>query len=425
MTRDQCVQLDEQDALRTYREEFDLQQGLIYLDGNSLGPLPHRVRKRVADVVEAQWGKSLIRGWNEGWIDLPRQVGEKIAPLIGAGPGQVICCDSVSVNVFKLLAAALQLRPGRSVIVSEQNNFPTDLYMAQGLAGLLGEGRCQLREVTTDTLADNLDESTAVLMLTPVNFRTGECHDMAPLVQAAHKAGALVLLDLSHSAGAMPVVLDAANIDMAVGCGYKYLNGGPGAPAFVYLAQRHHERVRQPLQGWMGHQSPFEFETGYAAGPGVSQFLAGTPAILSMSALDAALDIWQDIDMQAVREKSLALSQCFITLAASAPALASLTLVSPAEPSARGSQVCFSHPMGYAMVQALIRREVLADFRAPNILRFGLAPLYTRFVDIWDAVDALRDIVGSGEYLKPTYLQSAHLQSQHQQSKHQQRNTVT
>lgn len=405
MNREDCSALDQADPLRSLRDQFALPENLVYLDGNSLGALPHAVARRLQETISQQWGEDLIRGWNQHWIDLPQLVGEKIAPLVGAAPGQVICADSTSVNLFKLLAAALSLKPGRPVILCQANDFPTDLYMAQGLATLLGDNVCRLRQVPADELLMSLDSATAVLMLTQVNFRDGSRHDIQALTQAAHAAGALVIWDLSHSAGAMPIELDAWHVDLAVGCGYKFLNGGPGAPSFVYVAARHQPHLSQPLSGWMGHAAPFDFSPDYRPGPGVLRMLCGTPPVLGLSALDAALDLWQDLDLQTVRAKSLALGSLFMDLVAAEPALAVLQLVSPQQDAARGSQVCYRHKDGYAMVQALIGRDVLADFRAPDILRFGFSPLYNQYVDMWDAVTQLADIVASRAYTDKAYQQ--------------------
>ena len=387
------LKMDEDDALAHKRDEFSLPENTIYMDGNSLGPLPLSAQQRVADVVSQQWGRDLISSWNKHqWIDLPYSIGDTIGALIGAAKGQVVCCDSTSVNLFKLLASALSLRPERSVILSQQDNFPTDLYMAEGLAELLGEQRCRLLQVDATELQQNLDESVAVLLLTHVNFRSGDMHDMQQLTKLAHEHGALVLWDLAHSAGAMPLQLDEIGVDFAVGCGYKYLNGSPGAPAFLYVASRHLDTVTQPLAGWMGHRSPFEFNNQYQAKKGVGQYLCGTPNILSMVALDAALEVFSGVDMQLLRDKSIALSELFRQQVSGSPALAELQLVSPTDATLRGSQLAFSHPHAYAVCQALIEHGVIVDFRAPDIIRFGFTPLYLRFADVWQAVETLMSI---------------------------------
>ncbi|MEE4217582.1 MAG: kynureninase [Xanthomonadales bacterium] len=392
-------QLDAVDPLASLRDLFDLPRDKVYLDGNSLGALPRAVHERISQFVQQEWGQDLISSWNKhNWIDLPGRVGEKIASLVGAAPGQVICADSISVNLFKLLSTALALRPGRKVIVSQQDNFPTDLYMGQGLAGLLGPERCQLRMVSADRLLPSLDEDVAVLMLTQVNFRDGCLHDMADLTEAAHAQGALVLWDLAHSAGVMPVELDRCGVDMAVGCGYKFLNGGPGAPAFLYLARRHQDRVNQALSGWMGHKRAFEFEPDYEPAQGVQRYLAGTPGILGMVALDTALDVFEGVSLGAIRKKSLALGQCFIDeiLARDMP---DVTLLTPRQGDQRGSQVSLAHPQAFALSQALIHQAVIVDFRAPDIIRFGFSPLYNRFEDIDRAVSTLAELLRDKGYL--------------------------
>ncbi len=388
--------LDANDPLAHKRSEFLLPADTIYLDGNSLGCLTVAARDRAREVVEQQWGNSLIKSWNaHHWIDLPAHVGEKIAPLIGAAPAQTIACDSVSVNLFKLISAALTMQKGRTVVLSQQDNFPTDLYMVQGLSQLLGEGACELKLVSEENIEANLDESVALLLLTQVNFRTGRIHDMQKLNHLAHEKGVLVLWDLSHSAGVMPIQLDATQTDFAVGCGYKYLNGGPGAPAFVYVASRHMKAIKQPVCGWMGHKAPFHFDPQYVEADCIEKFLVGTPPVISMSVLDAALEIFEDISMQQVRDKSVALSELFLTLVSLQPELKELQLISPQDSRDRGSQLAFSHPHAYAICQALIEKNVIADFRAPNILRFGFSPLILRFADIWHSVEILAELMAN------------------------------
>jgi kynureninase len=330
-------------------------------------------------------------------MELPSRVGGRIAPLIGATTGEVVCADSTSINVFKLLAAALKLNPDRSTILSDSGNFPTDLYMAQGLGELIGGAR-RLRVVDEETLVDSIDENTAVVMATHVNYRTGRRHDMQAVTRRAHELGALMLWDLAHSAGAMPIELDAVRADFAVGCGYKYLNGGPGAPAFLYVAERHLDSVRPPLSGWLGHEAPFAFDLEYRPASGIERNRVGTPAILNMAALDAALDVFDGVDMKQVREKSVALAEYFIELVEERCGEFSVELVSPRNASARGSQVSFRHPQAYAVMQALIERGFIGDFRAPDVLRFGFAPLYVRYVDAWDTAAALRDILETGAW---------------------------
>lgn len=411
-TRDDCIALDRADRLAIWRERFSLPRGVIYLDGNSLGAQPLATAARVADVIAREWGQDLIGSWNTaGWIAAPQRVGDAIAPMIGAAPGEVVVCDSTSINLFKVLNAAWNIvtsearAPLRDRIVSESDNFPTDLYIAQGLGALLG-GRVRLDLVDSASIASAIDSRTAIVMLTHVNYRSGAMHDMATITRIAHDAGALVVWDLAHSAGAVPVDLHAANADFAIGCGYKYLNGGPGAPAFVWVHPRHHDRCLQPLSGWMGHAEPFAFSPVYAPAPGIARFLCGTPPILSLAALECGVASIADAGIAALRAKSLALTTCFIDMVdarCGEAGLDALELVSPREPAHRGSQVSF-RPKGklvgetYAIVQALIARGVIGDFRAPDILRFGFAPAYLRFVDAFDAAEALADVLATREY---------------------------
>jgi kynureninase len=398
---------DADDPLAPFRDRFALPEGVIYLDGNSLGPLPKATPARLAAVAEAEWGRDLIRSWNaHSWIDLPRRVGDKIARLIGAREGEVVVADSTSVNLFKLMAAALRLRPERRTILSEAGNFPTDLYMAQGLAALLGKGH-ELRLVEAEAIPAALGPDVALLFLTEVDYRSGRRHDMAALTRRAHEAGALALWDLAHSAGALPVALDACEADLAVGCGYKYLNGGPGAPAFLYVAERLQAEFRSPLAGWLGHAAPFAFETEYRPAPGIARAICGTPPILSLAALEVGVDIALAADLALVRRKSEALTQLFIDLVEQDCAGLGLRLASPAEPERRGSQVSYAHQEGYAVMQALIARGVIGDFRAPDLLRFGFAPLYTRFADVFDAVGILRDILATAAWDRPEFKQRA------------------
>lgn len=403
--RTAAAALDARDPLACFRDRFHLPDGVIYLDGNSLGPLPDATYRRLTQVIKAEWGDGLIRSWNAaGWIELPRRVGDKLARLIGAQPGEVIVTDSTSINLFKALAGALALRSNRRCIVSERDNFPTDLYMAQGLIGLLG-GRYELRLVETDDIADAIDADTAVVMLTHVNYRTGRMHDMAGITRRAHACGALTIWDLAHSAGAVPVNLNAAQADFAVGCGYKYLNGGPGAPAFIFIAQRHQADFRQPLSGWLGHAQPFAFETRYQPAEGIARALCGTPPILSLAALECGIDIALEAPMPAVRAKSLALTDLFIALVERRCGAYGLRLITPREHDQRGSQVCFTHPEAFPIMQALIARGVIGDFRAPDILRFGFAPLYVRYADAWDAAHILGEVLESRAWDQPEFRQ--------------------
>ena len=403
LSRGDLAKMDASDELASARDLFALPDGVIYLDGNSLGALPRATPDRLREAAIAQWGGDLIKSWNaHGWIDLPRRVGDKIARIIGAGPGEVVAADSTSINLFKALAAALRLNPGRRVIVSERDNFPTDLYIAQGLIALLGQGHA-LRLVGASEIPAAIDDNTAVVMLTHVNYRTGAMHDMAEVTRMAQAKGAMMLWDLAHSAGAVPVDLKSCGADLAVGCGYKYLNGGPGAPAFIWVAARHQEKFEQPLSGWLGHAAPFAFEPGYRPAAGIARYICGTPPVLSMVALEAGIDLILGMDMAAIRRKSVALTDTFIRLVEQECAGLGVTLVSPREAAHRGSQVCFRHEEAYPIMQALIARGVIGDFRAPDILRFGFAPLYVRFVDVWDAVAALKEILAAGSWNRPEF----------------------
>lgn len=413
---DDCRALDATDALRALRELFELPEGVIYLDGNSLGALPRTTPQRMQSVTCGQWGQGLIRSWNSaGWFELPVRVGDKIARLIGAGQGEVVATDSTSVNLYKVLSAALRMQreanPARRVIVSERDNFPTDLYIAQGLAQ---EHGCSLRLLDDPAdLPGALDAEVAVLMLTHVNYRTGAMHDMAAVTEAAHAAGAKVIWDLAHSAGAVPVDLTVSGADFAIGCGYKYLNGGPGAPAFVWVHPQLVDRFWQPLSGWWGHATPFALTPDYRPAAGIARYLSGTQSILGLAALECGVDTLLAAEplggMQALRTKSLALTGLFARLVEQRCAGHGLELVSPRDGERRGSQVCFSHTEGaYAMAQALIARGVIGDFRAgdavrPDILRFGLAPAYLGFADVWNAVEQWVEVLDSGEWRKPEF----------------------
>jgi kynureninase len=402
-----CRDKDSADPLARHRDAFALPENVIYLDGNSLGALPKQAEERVRAVMTRQWGRDLIKSWNlHDWIGAPARVGGKIARLIGAKPNEVVVADSTSLNVFKALHAALRLRPERRVILSDEGNFPTDLYMAQGLATLLGGGH-ELKIVSPDRIAASLTEEVAVLMMTEVDYRSGRLHDMATLTKAAHEQGALALWDLCHSAGAFPVDLNGCGADFAVGCGYKYLNGGPGAPAFIFVAERWRNEAAQPLFGWMGHDAPFAFDLDYRPRAGIDRFLVGTPPILSLTALEAGLDLFADVELAALRSKSGALGDLFIALVEQELPDSGLTLASPRDAAVRGSQVSFRHPEGYPIMQALIARGVIGDFRAPDILRFGFAPLYVSFVDVWNAVAHLKAVMAGQEWQKPEFRRRA------------------
>ncbi len=392
ITRAELEALDRADPLAGFRDEFTLPEGVVYLDGNSLGALPRETPQRVAAMLRQEWGDGLIRSWDRGWIDLPQRLGDKIGRLLGAPAGSVLVSDSTSVNLFKLLGAALALRPQRRVILSERGNFPTDLYVAEGLVGLLGD-RHALRLADPGAVAAALDHDVAVLMLTHVNYRTGAMHDMAAITAAAHAAGALVLWDLAHSAAAVPVDLTAAEADLAVGCGYKFLNGGPGAPAFLYVAPRWQAEARYPLTGWLGHADPFGFHDGYRPAAGIVRASVGTPSILAMTALQAGVDIALRAPIAAVRAKSLRQTSILMALAAQRCAGAGLELITPEAEAARGSQVCFRHPAARSVMRTLIERGVIGDYRPPDILRFGVTPLTLRHAELWDAIETLREVL--------------------------------
>jgi kynureninase len=404
MTRQECAALDDGDPLAALRHRFALPEGVIYLDGNSLGPMPRHVPARLEHVVRTEWAEGLIRSWNDaGWIEAPRRASAHIARLIGAGEDEVTVADSTSVNLFKLVVAAARLRPERSVLLHARSDFPTDRYIVESAAELLGlEAICAGPDGNAMIAA--LDNRVAVLVLSHVQYRTGRLNAMPSFTAAAHAAGALVLWDLCHSAGVIDIDVDAAHADFAVGCGYKYLNGGPGAPAFAYVARRHHGVVRQPLTGWLGHARPFAFADEFVAAPGIDRMQCGTPPMLSLLALESALEAFDGVDMTALRRKSQALGDLFIRLFDERLPAHGFALASPRDGDARGSQVSLSHPRGYAVIQALIARGIIGDFRAPDILRFGLAPLYARFTDVFDAVAAIDEIMASGEWNQPRFL---------------------
>ena len=415
-SRDDCVALDRADPLAGLRDEFVLPEGVVYLDGNSLGALPRRTASRLAEVAAREWGEGLIRSWNDaGWIDLSQRIGDKIATLIGARAGEVSVADSTSLNLFKALSAATALQaadaPRRRVILSERGNFPTDLYIAESLCRERG---FKLKLIDASELPAALTDEVAVLMLTHVNYRTGAMHDMKALTAAAHAAGALTVWDLAHSAGAVPVALNDCEADFAIGCGYKYLNGGPGAPAFVWVHARHASRFEQPLSGWFGHAAPFEFAPHYRPAPGIARYLCGTQSVIALSALECGIDTVLAAEafdgtggsMAALRAKSLALTDLFIALVEQRCSGHGLGLATPRAHAERGSQVCLTREAGaYAIVQALIARGVIGDFRAgrPDILRFGFTPLYLGFEDVWNAVEHLRQVLSSEEWRRPDF----------------------
>jgi len=391
LARGDCEALDARDALAFARARFVIPETLIYLDGNSLGCVPATAKERLARLIAQEWGEDLITSWNKNdWIGMPQRLGARVAPLIGAQADEVIIADSTSVNLFKLAAGAVRLNAPRRVILTERSNFPTDLYVLQGLEDLLG-GAIELRMVERSDLVGALNADVALLMLTHTDFKTGAIHDMRALNAAAHKAGALTLWDLSHSAGAMELFLDRDEADLAIGCGYKYLNGGPGAPAYLYVAKRHQTDLRQPLNGWMGHAAPFDFSERYRPADGMLRHLCGTQAVLSMAALEEGLKTFDGVDMAALREKSKALGDLFLQLVEER--CGGFEIACPRDGAKRGSQVSLRHKDGYAIMQALIANGVIGDFRAPDFIRFGFAPLYNRYVEIWDAVDRLATIM--------------------------------
>lgn len=406
LSPDEVAALDAADPLAGLRSEFQLRDGLIYLDGNSLGALPRVTPQRMAAAVSEQWGEGLITSWlGAGWSTAPQRIGDKIAPIIGAQPGEVIAADSTSINLFKALAAAISLRPGRSVILTESTNFPTDHYMMQGIEAFSG-GRIKALSIEPDKVLDRLGEDVAALLLTQVHYKSGRVRDMAEVTRRAHASGVLVIWDLSHSAGAIPVDLNGAGADFAVGCGYKYLNGGPGAPAYIFVAGAH-QSANQPLSGWFGHASPFAFEEDYRPAEGITRFLCGTPQVLGLIALEAGVELLARADMAAVRRKSLALSTLFMERMEERCGEFGFELVSEADPALRGSQVAYAHPHGYEIMQALKARDVIGDFRAPDVLRFGLTPLYLRYADVVEAVERLRDVCVTRAWDKAEYRERA------------------
>ena len=404
MSENFAINRGEWDSLSNLRESFLIPKNVIYLNGNSLGPLQFRVKQRLEEVVDLEWGEDLITSWNKhGWMGLPDRVGEKIAPIIGASSGQVVCCDSISINLFKLLASAMQLRPNRTKILSQVDNFPTDLYVAEGLERMLGKSRCTLELCPSKDLIAAMTDEVSVLMLSHVNFRDGSILDVADLTRRAHDIGILVIWDLAHSAGVLSIALDDWDVDFAVGCGYKYLNGGPGAPSFLYVNKRLHGQFIQPLQGWMGHEKPFQFEQEFVPSAGIRQFVTGTPQILSLAALDSALEIFQNLHISSLQEKASALSEHFLELILKESDLDEFQLISPTNPSKRGAQLSFSHPSAYAISRAWIEEGVIADFRAPNILRVGFYPMMLSFTDIDLAVKKLIAVIQSRLFLEEKF----------------------
>ena len=407
-TRSHCQALDAQDPLAPLRAQFALPEGVIYLDGNSLGARPVAALERARQVIAEEWGNGLIRSWNSaGWADLSQRLGNRLAPLIGARDGEVVITDTTSINLFKVLSAALSVQrqraPARKVIVSEASNFPTDLYIAEGLAELLQQGYSLRLVNSPDELPQAIDADVAVVMLTHVNYKTGYMYDMQALTALSHECGALSLWDLAHSAGAVPVDLHQAGADYAIGCTYKYLNGGPGSQAFVWVNPALVDVVRQPLSGWFGHTRQFAMESNYAPSAGIARYLCGTQPITSLAMVECGLEIFAQTDMASLRTKSLALTDLFIALVESRCAAHGVTLITPREHTRRGSHVSFEHPEGYAVIQALIARGVIGDYREPRIMRFGFTPLYTRFTEVWDAVEILGEILDQKAWDQPQF----------------------
>lgn len=402
-----CAARDGADPLASMRERFVLPEGIVYLDGNSLGALPQQTPGRLAAVVEEEWGRGLVRSWLDAeWMEAPRRVGAKLASLIGAGADEVIVAESTSVCLFKLLGAALPMRPERSVVLTEEENFHSDLYVAAAAARLFG---ATLKIVPRHRLRDELDDSVAVLLLTHVDYRTGFMHDMSSLSAAAHEAGALAVWDLCHSIAAVPLQLNADGADMAVGCGYKYLNGGPGAPALLHVRSGLHDALSNPVPGWLGHAEPFAFEPAFRPAAGLGSMITGSPHILQLVAIESAVDLWLEMDMVAVRAKSVALTELFIELVEERCKGMGFELASPREAARRGSQVSFRHSQGYGIVRALIECGVVADFRSPDICRFGFAPLYVRYVDVWDAVERMHEVATTGAHRDPRFAERAQI----------------
>ncbi len=409
-TREACVAADRQDPLAPLKARFDLPPGVLYMDGNSLGVMPRAAAARAAEVITQEWGTGLIRSWNTaGWFELPSRLGDKLAGLLGAKEGELVITDTTSLNIFKALAASLRIQqkrqPERRVILSERDNFPTDLYMIQGMIDLLQQGY-EMRLIDDELpLERALDEDVAVVLLSHVNYRSGQMHDMAAVTRQAHERGALVIWDLAHAAGAVPVDLNGADADYAVGCTYKYLNGGPGSPAFIWVAPRHIPDFWQPLSGWWGHQRPFDMTVAYEPAGGIRRYLCGTQPIVSLAMVECGLDVAREADMAEVRKKSLALADLFIALVEERCAGHPLTLVTPRNHAERGSHVSLRHPNGYEVMQALIGRGLIGDYREPEVLRFGLTPLYFGYADVWDAVEILKDVLDSKAWDKPEFKQ--------------------
>ncbi len=402
-TRSELQRLDQEDPLAPFRDEFFLPDGIIYLNGNSLGAMPHKAVQRARQVVEKEWGVGLIGSMNTAsWYQLPITLGRKIAPLVGAKPHEVVLTDSTGIDLYKVLAAALQNQPERRVIVMEGSNFPTNNYMVQGLLAQLGDDYT-IRFAEADEIMEAIDDAVAAACITHVHYKTGNILDMAAITECAHSVGAAAIWDLCHSAGAMPVDLNACQVDFAVACTYKYLNGGPGSPALLFAAERHHGKCRQPLTGWHGHAAPFDFDRDYRPARDVRQMLSGTQPTVSLALVEIGIDIMLRADMQAIRDKSMRMTDAFIELVEHRCGDHGVALASPCEAERRGSQVSICHEEGYPIVRAMHDRGVICDYRAPGNMRFGFAPLYNRYVDVWDAVDKLQDILESGAWSEAQY----------------------
>jgi kynureninase len=401
LDRNACAAMDAADPIAAFRDRFLTDDATIYLDGNSMGRLPKAAVPRLREMAEHEWGTILVRGWIEsGWMESPLRVGDRIGELIGASPGEVLVADTTSVGLFRLMTSVVRARPQRRVIVTERSNFPTDLYIAAGVAELLG---CEVRAVERAELADAVDADTALLALTEVDFRTGERHDVGALTEAAHAAGALVLWDLSHSAGAVQIRLNHHRVDVAVGCGYKYLNGGPGSPAYLYVATALQDELRNPIQGWLGHDNPFLFDSDYRRAPGIRGWMSGSPPVLAIGALAVGVDIQLEAGARAIGEKAAMLTEVFMRLAHARLDPLGFDVATPGSPERRGAQVSLRHADGLAIVRAVADRGVIGDFRPPDMCRFGLAPLYTRFVDLWDAVERIAEVVQTNTHRLPKY----------------------
>ena len=408
MKLQELQQLDRDDPLRNYRSLFHLPEGVIYLDGNSLGPAPKEVFKKMEKVLHQEWAEDLIRSWNNaGWWELTDRLGSMVAKLIGADDDEVVVCDTTSVNLHKVLHAALSLKPERNKVIAEADCFPSDLYVLEGVKSLRPDLEILLEGRDGSSIPEMLDEQVAAVLINHVDYRSGIIRDMENLTRQVQEFGGLAVWDLSHSTGVFPVQLNRCRVDFAVGCTYKYLNGGPGAPAYLYAASRHHAACNQPLSGWFGHARPFDFERHFDPDSGIRRFVCGTQPILSLRALQSGLEIYQDVSLQQVREKSMALTDLFIMLLKNECAAWELEIISPEDASQRGSQVAVSHPEGYAVMQALISRGVIGDFRAPNLMRFGFAPLFLSYQDIHDAVKQLKQILESEEWNQEAFLQKS------------------